>query len=265
MSAFSAAWLAAREPWDHRARSPRIAGALVNWLERRGHDAEAPARIVDLGCGTGSTPRYLNNHLAPPPAWTLVDGDHQLLEIAARSTGAVTIAADLAEADLGCLVAGADLVTASALLDLVSERWLDQLWRAVQDRRAGFLAGLTYDGRMTLDPPVPFDAVVRDLTNRHQGGDKGFGPALGPRATAALVTLARHGGWRVMVRRADWTLARASDGPGLDMLIDGWAGAATEVAPGLGERIDDWRAERRARPDLKVTVGHRDLLVLPPD
>lgn len=264
MNGFSADWLAAREPWDHRARSPEITAVLVDWLERRGRVTEAPARIVDLGCGTGSTRRYLDDQITPRPAWTLVDGDRRLLAIAARSTGATPVAEDLAAADLGHLIAEADLVTASALLDLVSEPWLDRLWRAVEHGRAGLLAGLTFDGRMALDPPAPFDAVIRDLTNRHQRGDKGFGPALGGHATSALVTRARRAGWRVMVRRTDWMLAADTDGPGLDTLINGWAEAARQIAPGLGNSIDDWRASRRSRPDLTVTVGHRDLLALPP-
>lgn len=265
MSAFSPDWLAAREPWDHQARSPDILAAIVAWEERRRRARASATRIVDLGCGTGSTERYLAPRLTGPAAWTLVDGDHGLLDIAAGSTGAATIAADLSSADLDMLIGENDLVTASALLDLVSEAWLDRLWRAVERRRAGLLAGLCYDGRIALSPATPFDAVIRDLTNRHQRGDKGFGSALGPYATSALAVRARRAGWRVKVRRSDWMLAMDTDRPGLDRLIDGWADAAREIAPGGSARIDAWRAERLSRHDLKFTVGHRDLLALPPD
>jgi SAM-dependent methyltransferase len=267
MSAFSPDWLDTREPWDHRARSPEITVAMVRWLERL--DREGPTRILDLGCGTGSTLRYLAPHLPAPLAWTLAwtlaDGDTRLLGIAAQSLGATIVEADLSTADLGSLVDRHDLVTASALLDLVSETWLDRLWSAVERRRAGLLAGLSYDGRIAVTPSAPLDAVIGNLINRHQQGDKGFGRAMGPLATAALSTRARRAGWRVMVRRSDWKLSALADGPGLAMLIGGWAEAAREIAPGHAARIDDWSADRLSRPDLEITVGHRDLLALPPD
>lgn len=267
MNGFAPEWLAAREAWDHRARSPVVLAVLERWLEHRQPERRGAVRILDLGCGTGSTPRYLGPRIKEALAWTLVDGDQRLLEIAAASTGAATVHADLSRADLDLdeLIAGSDLVTASALLDLVSETWLDRLWGAVEDRRAGLLAGLTYDGRIALAPSHPFDAVIRDLTNRHQRGDKGFGPALGPRATALLAARVRRAGWRVTVRRTDWVLAMDTNRPGLEMLLDGWAAAAREVAPGQAALIDGWRNQRRSSGGLKVTVGHRDLLALPPD
>ena len=60
------------------------------------------------------------------------------------------------------------------------------------------LAVLTYDGRMTLTPPDPFDAHVRRLVNRHQRTDKGFGAALGPLATDWLCQQARSHGAQVL-------------------------------------------------------------------
>lgn len=270
MSGFSPDWLAARESWDHLARSPEILARLEHWLaERRG--GSEPTGIVDLGCGTGSTWRYLTANLSADfsatARWTLVDGDQRLLDIAAASGpefGITSLALDLRETDIDALLRGNDLVTTSALLDLVSEAWLDRLWRAVESCRVGLLAGLTYDGRLAFTPAHPLDAVVRDLVNRHQRGDKGFGPALGPDASSALARRGFGAGWHVRTRRSDWILTAQRDGPGLAMLIDGWVGAATEMAPGMAATLNAWRAERLAATRLTVVVGHRDQLVLPP-
>src|SRR5262249_39044547 len=49
-----------------------------------------------------------------------------------------------------------DLVTTSALLDLVSAEWLDRLVVEVAARRLPFYAALTYDGRAVAGPPQPF-------------------------------------------------------------------------------------------------------------
>jgi SAM-dependent methyltransferase len=246
-----------------------ILAALQEWRGTR--PGNLSLAITDLGCGTGSTTRYLSKHLAPPLVWTLVDGDARLLEIAADELGATsdstvkTTHADLSPAALPTLMQGSDLVTASALLDLVSVAWLEDFWRAIEVQRTAVLAGLTYDGRLALSPSDPSDGLIRDLVNRHQQTDKGLGPALGPHATAALAVRARRAGWRVMVRRSDWTLSARHDGPGAVMLLDGWAAAAQEIAPGLSKSIQAWRDRRAAADDLAITVGHRDLLALPPD
>ncbi|MDA0340003.1 MAG: class I SAM-dependent methyltransferase [Proteobacteria bacterium] len=270
MSGFTGDWLAKREPWDHQARSPEVLAALRDWQNRLPDRATAPLNILDLGCGTGSTMRYLDTRLQTPVAWRLVDGDPLLLDIAGTASpgdsrpGVTLQQADLATAGLAPLIGVSDLVTASALLDLVSQAWLDRFWQALCVKGTAVLAGLTYDGRLALDPPDRLDAVIGDLVNRHQRTDKGFGSALGPHATAALATCARQAGWSVTVRRSDWTLAMGRDAPGIAILLDGWAAAAKEIAPGLTAPIDDWRARRLATPGLRIVVGHRDLLAIPP-
>lgn len=270
MNGFSADWLAAREPWDHRARALDILSALIHWSTDRGPGAAARRRILDLGSGTGSTVRYVEPRLNRPIAWHLVDGDPALLRIAGESrvthsdSTLSTTVMDISRADPDQLIGETDLITASALFDLVSMPWLVAFWRSVAARRAGVLAGLCYDGRSALIPAHKLDAVIRDLVNHHQITDKGFGPALGPQATAALTGLARRDGWRVMIRRSDWDLAMPDDQAGIPILLAGWAQAATEMAPGLSGQINDWLAERLATPGLRVRVGHRDLLALPP-
>lgn len=263
MSGFSPDWLAIREDWDHPARSTEILNALAQWLGGRSRVDQA-ARVVDLGCGTGSTWRYLTPRLAIPLQWTLIDGDRRLLRIAGEAIGTATRELDLSTADIDRLVHGHDLVTASALLDLVSEAWLDRLWHAVETHRAGLLAGLTYDGRLAFSPSHPTDAVIRDLVNSHQRIDKGFGNALGPTASSRLTARALAAGWRIRTRRSDWVIDRDGNSLGLGMLVAGWAEAATEFAPGMAKVIEEWKDRRLTTQRLTVRVGHRDQLVLPP-
>ena len=67
MSGFSADWLALREPYDLRARNPAVLDAVVTWCK----DMFA-IRVVDLGCGTGSTLRALTPRLPGRQNWRLV-------------------------------------------------------------------------------------------------------------------------------------------------------------------------------------------------
>src|SRR3954470_5031135 len=90
--------------------------------------------------------------------------------------------ADLAR-DLEALIpAGADLVTAAALFDLVSPAFIERVAEAVAARGAFLYTALTYAGRDPRPPPPPADARVLAAFHAHQRGDKGFGPAAGPEA-----------------------------------------------------------------------------------
>lgn len=74
-----------------------------------------------------------------------------------------------------------DGITASALLDLVSAEWCDRLAARAAKARATLLFALSVDGRLIFDPKDEGDKKLAQAFTRHQGRDKGFGPALGPR------------------------------------------------------------------------------------
>jgi SAM-dependent methyltransferase len=288
VSGFSADWLSLREPADAAAR----AGSLVEQL--RTPEASYAGRIVDLGAGTGANLRYLAPLLGGTQTWQLVDRDPELLNAAAARlrTWAVGADVELTEAagelvmhgarfdcrvrcerlDLAselaalALPSGA-LVSASALLDLVSARWLRALTRRCFEAGAPVLFALSYDGRIGFSPPDSEDEFVRALVNRHQLSDKGFGPALGPAAARRAAGMFRALGYRVRTARSDWRLG--PEARALQMaLIDGWFGAAGEVASGETRRLDYWHARRRRlidRGESTLAVGHIDLLGRLPD
>src|SRR5215467_10757136 len=137
MSDFSADWLALREPVDAASRSVRLARAVAGALPRyRAVD------ILDLGAGTGANVRYLAGKLPLPQRWLLVDRDERLLSLAPKAWPARCL--DLHQAVLDAsLFQGRALVTASALLDLVSDAWLEVLVARCFDAGAAVLFALT--------------------------------------------------------------------------------------------------------------------------
>jgi hypothetical protein len=264
MSGFAAEWLALREPYDARARNPEILDAAVRSLA--GHPS---VTIVDLACGTGSTLRALSPRLTGQQNWRMVDNDLGLLARATANPPAkvnvLPVPLDL-NRDLEAALDGAvDLVTASALLDLVSDAWLERLAVEIAAREIPLYAALTYDGRIEFDPADGGDATIVASVNRHQRGDKGFGPALGPTAASAAIARFEAVGYSVAHGAADW-LFGPNDRPIQTEILTGWAAAAHEAGDQPHADIAGWLARRRdavAVGRSSIRVGHVDIFARP--
>jgi hypothetical protein len=260
---FSADWLALREPADAAARSDRLAHAVAGAVA-----PDAELRVLDLGAGTGANLRYLSPRLPPRQRWLLVDHDAGLLarvssgvQMPGRIETRVRDIAALTDTAAGDLFAGRGLVTASALLDLVSSEWVQALVARCRAAAANVLFALNYDGRIQCTPEDPEDERVRELVNRHQRTDKGFGPALGPDATDHAARAFADHGYRIERDRSDWMLTAESHEL-QRQLIDGWARAAAEIAPERATAIDAWRGRRLAHLAAgrsRIVVGHEDV------
>ena len=154
---------------------------------------------------------------------------------------------------------GADAVTCSALLDVLSAADLDHLVDLAVADRAAVLAALTVTGDVGLDPPHPADAAVIAAHAAHQ---RRTGPAAG--ATRRVAERLGAAGWQVGTATTPWRL-----GPRTPELLrrwlDGFAAAAAEqdtAAAADGSHRDRLAAAAAGR--LRVAVGHVDLLALPP-
>jgi len=308
IAGFSADWLQQREPFDAAARSEAADRlALPVRLAALRVDAGDPWRVIDLGCGTGANLRWLAPRLGGPQQWLVVDHDAALLQrwpaalvsVAGvnRGTGVPDGSASPAthgddlnlplrfrgpgfdaaivrrQLDLAQLLEtlpwrNAHLVTASALLDLVSERWLQRVVAVGAKARVAMLFALSVDGRHRWQPPDPDDAAVATLFAAHQRRDKGFGPALGTHAVAVVTRTLHAAGYRVHRSRSDWRLDGSTDPGARAMqraLIDGMAAAACEQDPAAAPWVQGWRVRRIAlAPQGSLRVGHADLLALPP-
>jgi hypothetical protein len=164
-------------------------------------------------------------------------------------------------------VGEADLVTCAAVLDLVSEKWLRQLVQSCRVALCGAFVALTYDGSIRWSPDDPDDELVRGVVNAHQCRDQGAVCALGPAASALAETLFKVEGYRTRLLPSPWRLD-VSDGELVRALVDGWEHAALEFVgqSNRSGRINAW-ADRRRQATLgnfTLTVGHQDLLALPP-
>jgi SAM-dependent methyltransferase len=267
---FAAAWLWLREPADHDAR----AGSLVTAVRDR---LTGPLTVTDLGCGTGSTTRWLAPRLPGPQRWRLVDLDPDLLEAAAAGTrdlrdaggGPVTVDTSLADATAlrPADLAGTRLVTGSALLDLLDRDRLENLVAACTGAGCAALFTLTVVGQVRLSPPDPADADLAAAFDAHQRRPEADGTRLlGPDAVDAAVTAFTDRGWTTTVASSPWRLG-PDRGDLADAWLTGWTAAAVEQRPDLAPVAARFLERRRAQiraGGLHAEVGHADLLALPP-
>jgi hypothetical protein len=248
-------WLVLREPADAAARSGELAERL-----RRRLPAAGELVIHDLGGGSGAMGRWLAPRLPGRQHWVVHDRDVVLLELAVTAP-APSVTIEARRSDIARLtaddLAGASLVTASALLDLLTADELAQMLRACIGRP--MLLALTVTGRVALTPSDPLDARIGAAFNAHQRR----GGLLGPDAVAAAIEELRGTRAEVIVRPSPWRLG-ATDADLIAEWLRGWVAAACEQEPALaaGAYLDRRLAQATAG-ELAVTVDHADLLVLP--
>lgn len=291
-SLFTSDWLTLREPLDRSARAVALVHRLAEMLPR-----DRGLSIVDLGSGTGSNLRALAPCLPVPQTWRCIDRDPLLLRELPNRTRPWAEAAGLVQRwedgdetilsvnapegfryrielelrDLAATVEdldfrGADVVTCSALVDLVSADWLAVVAKRAVEAGAVVLAALTVTGEVAFTPEDPLDAEVLELVRRHQRGDKGFGPALGTAAPQAMADVFQALGYQVATQASDWDAGPETVRLQRAVIEDHARAAAAMAAPDRQEAVAAWREARLLAAERgrgRLRVGHLDLLAFP--
>ena len=260
-------WLELREPADAAGRAHELLDPLRIRL------ANLPGKsglvIHDLGCGTGSMGRWLAPRLDGPQHWILHDRDPYLLHFAAvgsprSAADGSRVTVETRRGDVARLtpdaLAGASLVTASALLDVLTREEIETLADACTGAGCPALLTLSVAGRVELTPSDPMDEEITEAFNAHQRR----GGLLGPDAITVACEAFSERGATVRVNPSPWRL-----GPDEAALtaqwLRGWVGAAVEERPELKARAERYLQDRLAAceaGELHVVVHHSDLLAL---
>lgn len=300
----AADWLALRRAADSRARGaslPLLAELRQHLMRQKGpvtvHDIGAGTGAnqdwlaprlgaADLG-GTSST-----THATPPldQVWLLLDHDANLLDLAAHLSHPRVLATRRAQARVEDLpshlaaVEGPRLLSCSALLDLLTSHQIELLCRACVATGTPALLALSVTGEVRLSPAHPDDQRINAAFDAHQhrGADdegpddirNGAVALAGPDGWRLAQEAFERMGWVVRTARTDWELGREL---GLAQMSRRFLTDRIEAVSELAEHRGDcdladaaqhWLAARLAsldRGELRIDVGHRDLLALPPD
>jgi SAM-dependent methyltransferase len=262
-------WLALREPADAKARATDLVEKIRPLLA-----TDDLTVVHDLGCGTGSMARWLAPRLSGPQHWVLYDRDVELLPLVAvdppgPAADGAPVTVETRRRDITRLnpleLADASLITASALLDMLTAEDLGRLVATCAGAGCAVLITLTVTGHVALTPADPLDGLVAEAFNTHQRRTTAAGRLLGPDAVSVALDGFTRLGLDVEVRPSPWRL-----GPRQDRLVaewfSGWLAAACEQEPELGAATRSYARRRLAEADagqLSVTVHHQDLLALP--
>jgi hypothetical protein len=289
MDEFEVSWLDTREAADVRARNISIVNSLREFLD----DFEQ-INVVDLGAGTGALFRYLAPRLSGCQTWRLVDRSDNLLR---QSASRLVTWADAKQLTVGgskdlwcasnareeyCLFheqkdfgrgladfsfhSQIHLITASALLDLVSLNWIEELIALCSRIQASFYGSLTYDGKIDWLPSHPSDIKLLRLLNKDQRRDKGLGPALGPDSIVAVKRCLALRGFVVSTAPSPWILG-AEDADLQKALLSQWSALLEQNSDWNPHEFRLWRKfrlEAIARGKSQLTVGHQDIWAVPP-
>ncbi|EST35179.1 trans-aconitate methyltransferase [Streptomyces roseochromogenus subsp. oscitans DS 12.976] len=264
-------WLRLREPADAAARALDLLDPLrIRLANLRDGTGTGALAVHDLGCGTGSMGRWLAPRLDGPQHWVLHDRDPYLLHFAAAASPRAAadgsgVTVETRRGDVARLtpdaLAGASLVTASALLDVLTRAEVATLADACAGAGCPALLTLSVVGRVELTPADPLDAEITEAFNAHQRR----GGLLGPDAVTVAGEAFAASGAAVRVRPSPWRLGPA-EVTLTEQWLRGWVGAAVEERPELGDRAERYLRDRLAAcaaGELRVVVHHTDLLALP--
>jgi hypothetical protein len=262
-------WLRLREPADAAARAPDLVERLKRNLPATGRRV-----IHDLGGGTGSLGRWLAPLLPGAQQWVVHDLDANLLQVAAAfppgpAADGAAVTVECNQSDITRLrpgdLADASLITASALLDLLTEEELSRLVDACAGVGCPALLTLSVVGRVRLTPPHPMDGRVAVAFDTHQRRLTDRGRLLGPDAFALAADEFARLGATVRVRPSPWRLGALQSELAAEWFT-GWVGAACEQQHELARETGAYTRRRLAQAragQLDVTVEHADVLILP--
>jgi hypothetical protein len=262
-------WLALREPADAAAR----ARVLVDHLGRA-RPTSGRWVVHDLGGGTGAMGRWLAPLLSGPQHWLVHDRDADLLQVAAADVpgpaadgSPVTVEpqhSDITQLQPGEL-AGTSLITASALLDLMTKDELTGLITHCAGADCPILLTLSVVGHVSLAPAEPLDRDVAAAFDAHQCRVTDRGRLVGPDAVTLAVDQFQRLGAEVLIRPSPWRLGFSHAALAAEW-FSGWVDAACEQHAELAAETELYTRRRLAQAatgQLAVTVDHADLLVLP--
>lgn len=262
-------WLSLRHDADRRARES--AAPLLSLLN--GHlPTMSEVEVLDLGAGSGANIAWLAQRLPMPQRWTLIDRDAHLLH-AARTvqTPRQVLSVCTQQRSIDDLtvreVRAAGLVTASAVLDILSFTQLERLARLLDEAGVPALFSLNVTGVVRLSPALSLDEEITAAFNQHQ---LRAGLA-GPHAADHLSRRLQQAGVRVLTAPTPWVLGTPADPELHDhALVERYlterAAAAVEQHPHLTALARSWLTARRAQLEkhsLTVRVEHVDVLALP--
>lgn len=282
---FSTSWLAHRFAFDAEARNP-----LVEKIALKSLPHGQPARILDLGAGTGNNCRYFIPRIEQAQKWVLVELNADLRKEAMDSLsklgeergyqvqrehnrlmweGPKQVEIQLLDASflqLDTILESEtfDLALAGAVLDLLSKKLLVKLLDALHHRKIPLLATLNICG-MKFDNATAEDMHYTKLYLQHMERPQPFGQALGSSCITFLKNWLGAQKRRFLIDSSDWIVDTAAHLMH-EFILDYMANAVPELLQSEAEKMafQDWTGSKRVlskEEKLSLRVEHFDIFI----
>ena len=188
MHEFQNKWLNLRESIDRNSRNQKILYLINNFYKNNSH-----IKIIDLGSGTGSNYRFLKSRLSNNQYWSFVDISYQSTSFFKKN---IKYSSKIKKTNFKIVDAinnlnkikfnEYNLVTGSAFLDILPNKWFKKFHRLNADTEIVYFA-LNYDGNFKFLPKHKDDKKIVNIFNKDQKSDKGIGElAVGPNCTSII-------------------------------------------------------------------------------
>jgi len=221
-------------------------------------------QIIDLGAGTGANQRWLAPRLPILQRWLHLDHNPSISRVEPLPAETVIIDAGVEALDqlLASSHARRQLVSCSALLDVLTTEQIQAVCQAVIDSRVPAFFSLTVTGELTMSPTHPHDQRLLSAFNDHQ---RRAGRA-GPEATTLTINLLRAAEFAVTTQETPWRLTAESGLAFVGQMLEERLAAAVAQDPALTRTAAAWLELRRAQLAaglLRIELDHCDILGLP--
>jgi len=283
---FSTDWLEERRRFDAAARNASVEAACLQYAAQF-----QTLSLVDIGAGDGAVFSYLSPKLPPKQNWSLVElnpqllqsarsrllhwanghgytvekeaSDHLLFQRGERRLSVQLIKGSFLELQRLLPLEHYDLVTASAVFDLLSRPMLANLLESWQHNRLALYATLHYQS-MEYFPGQAEDRPVIEAFERHMQRQQDFGRALGPDCCAALSELMEYYFRQAPIAGPSPWLIRPGDVAMHRHLFAFIENSLADFAPET--EVESWIQSKEALLDsgqLRLQVEHCDHFIAP--
>ena len=284
---FQLTWINAREKYDFLARSNLLCEYYKN-------NKEGFAKIIDLGCGTGSFLRWCYYHKISFDEMLLVDHDKKLLSnfpiitkkflkqysykfLKNTETSFKILKKDvskksnikLKKQDVSMalsIINKYNLISFSAITDILPKTFINNLFSSIESKKAIYFS-ICFNGKIKWNIINEHDKYIVSQFNKHQASFKNDVYAMGSKSIKFIKNISKLKNFNSLYKDSSWVISSEKDHDQIfqKQYLKTNYNALKKDKETNNDILSHWYKFRIKNIDLhksNLVVGHEDILVL---